>query len=99
MSDSAKLDRAQIEHVATLAALSLTTEEMDRMTRELAAILAYVEDLSAVDTSQVEPTRHVQLEPSAFRRDEVRPGVSHDEALSQAPRKDHGGFAVPAFVE
>src|SRR4051794_34826491 len=94
-----KIDRAQIEHVAVLSSLSLTEAEAVKMTEEIGAILGYVDELSALDTSDVPPTAHVQLERTAWRADDVVPGVSHEDALAQAPRAAQGGFAVPGFVE
>src|SRR3954453_9628526 len=96
---SQKIDRAQIEHVAVLASLTLTDAEATTMTEEIGAILKYVDELGTLDTSDVPPTAHVQLERTAWRKDEVEPGVTHEEALAQAPRAAQGGFAVPAFVE
>jgi aspartyl-tRNA(Asn)/glutamyl-tRNA(Gln) amidotransferase subunit C len=96
---SQKIDRAQIMHVATLSSLSLTDAEASKMTDEIGAILKYVDELATLDTSNVPPTAHVQLERTAWRPDDVLPGVPHDEALSQAPRKAQGGFAVPGFVD
>jgi aspartyl-tRNA(Asn)/glutamyl-tRNA(Gln) amidotransferase subunit C len=93
------IDRAQIEHVAVLSSLSLTDAEAAKMTEEIGAILKYVDELAALDTTDVPPTMHVQLERTAWRPDEVQPGVSHEEALAQAPRAAQGGFAVPGFVE
>src|SRR6476646_3350399 len=93
------IDRAQIEHVAQLASLSLTDAEVAKMTGEIGAILKYVDELQTVDTSNVPPTAHVQLERASWREDTVKPGVSREEALAQAPRQAEDGFAVPAFVE
>jgi aspartyl-tRNA(Asn)/glutamyl-tRNA(Gln) amidotransferase subunit C len=95
----ATIDLARVEHVAKLASLSLTPGEAEKFSHELAAIVGYVEELSNLDTSDVPPTAYVQLGRSALRPDVVSPSLSSEEALSQAPRKDHGGFAVPAFVE
>ena len=94
------IDRALIEHVAQLSSLSLTEAEADKLTQEVAAILRYVGELDSLDTSNVPPTAQVGVrrEP-ALRPDELRPGLSHDEALAEAPRASQGGFAVPAFVE
>jgi len=89
----------EIRHVAQLAQLSLSAEEATAMTHELGRILDYVRELDSLDTSDVPPTANVQLGPTAWREDVVVEGVSHDEALSQAPRSSQGGFAVPAFVE
>lgn len=103
-----KLDRSHIDHVAKLASLSLTPEEAETLTAELGAILRHVEELATVDTSSVTAVfmpgaaasgAGAPLEQTAWRRDEVRPGLAHDEALGGAPRQADGGFAVPAFVE
>ena len=94
-----KLDRSHIDHVAKLASLSLTDEEAERMTGELGAILQYVEELALVDTSDVAPTAALKLGPTAWRQDVAVPGLSHEDALAQAPRAAEDGFAVPAFVE
>jgi aspartyl-tRNA(Asn)/glutamyl-tRNA(Gln) amidotransferase subunit C len=92
-----RIDRALIHHVAQLASLSLSDAEADKLTAELAAIVKYVDELESVDTSNVSPTANVQLQRAALRADEVQPGLSHEDALSQAPRTAQGGFAVPAF--
>ena len=93
------IDRAIIAHVATLSSLSLTEAEAAKMTDEIGAILKYVDELATLDTTDVPPTMHVQLERTEWRADEVLPGVTHNEALAQAPRAAQGGFAVPGFVE
>ncbi len=95
-----RIDRSLIRHVATLASLSLTDAESDKLTEEVAAILKYVGELDTLDTSNVPPTAQVAIgREGALRADQVVPGLSHEAALSQAPRASQGGFAVPAFVE
>ena len=94
-----KVDRALVLHVAKLASLSLSDAEADRLTRELASIVAYVEQLEELDTSGTSPMAHVDIERLPWRPDEPRPGLSHEDALAQAPRSEQGGFAVPAFVD
>lgn len=94
-----RIDRALIQHVAQLASLSLTDAEGEKLTHEIGAILKYVGELGTLDTADVPPTAYVQLEASSWRADEVQPGISHERALSQAPRASQGGFAVPGFVE
>jgi aspartyl-tRNA(Asn)/glutamyl-tRNA(Gln) amidotransferase subunit C len=98
-SRDAPLDRARVHHIAKLAALSLTDAEADRFTGELSAIVRYVAELDGVDTAAVTPTAHVQLERAPLRADEALPGLSHEDALRAAPRVEHEGFAVPAFME
>jgi aspartyl-tRNA(Asn)/glutamyl-tRNA(Gln) amidotransferase subunit C len=94
-----KLDRALVLHVAKLASLSLSEAEADRFAGELARIVKYVEQLDGVDTTDVVPTAHVQLDRMPLREDALRPCLSHEDALAQAPQVEGGGFAVPTFVE
>jgi aspartyl-tRNA(Asn)/glutamyl-tRNA(Gln) amidotransferase subunit C len=91
-------DRKTVDHVAKLACLSLSEEQANALTEDVARIVAYVEELAAVDTTDVPPTAHVQLERLPLRDDEIRAGLTHEESLAQAPRVEEGGFAVPTFV-
>jgi aspartyl-tRNA(Asn)/glutamyl-tRNA(Gln) amidotransferase subunit C len=93
------IDKPTVQHVADLACLSLTDEETTKMAADLGSILQYVEELNELDTTNVPPTSHVLMGRTAWREDEAKPGISHDDALSQAPRTAEGGFAVPTFVE
>ncbi|MDB5219134.1 MAG: Aspartyl-tRNA(Asn) amidotransferase subunit [Myxococcaceae bacterium] len=98
------LDLERIRHVATLAELSLTAEEERRLAGEIGRIVAYVAELEAIDTTDVPPTAHVAgIEPTrsedGWRADVIVPGLSHEDALAGAPHAEHGGFAVPGFVE
>lgn len=93
------LGEMEVRKVAQLARLALGPEEIGRMTAELSAIVGYVQKLLELDTTDVPPTSHVQIEKLALRRDEPRVGLSHDDALAEAPRLTQEGFAVPAFVE
>lgn len=100
----ADLDLDRIRHVAELAELSLTEEEETRLASEIGRIVAYVAELDAIDTTNVPPTAHVSgIEPTrsedGWREDAVQPCLPHDEALAAAPEAEHGGFAVPSFVE
>jgi aspartyl-tRNA(Asn)/glutamyl-tRNA(Gln) amidotransferase subunit C len=88
-----------VHHVARLASLSLSDAEAARFEGELRKIVAYVTQLDELDTTDVPPTAHVQLDRLPVRDDEVKPGLSHDDALAQAPSVDGEGFAVPTFVE
>jgi aspartyl-tRNA(Asn)/glutamyl-tRNA(Gln) amidotransferase subunit C len=96
---SPKVDRALVLHVAKLSSLSLSDAEADRFAGELAKIVGYVEQLDQVDTRDVPPTAHVQLERMPVRDDEVRPCLLREDALGGAPQVEHDGFAVPTFVE
>jgi aspartyl-tRNA(Asn)/glutamyl-tRNA(Gln) amidotransferase subunit C len=93
------IDRAVVTHVAKLASLSLSDSETDRFAAELDRIVAHVQELDQLDTRDVPATAHVQIDKTPWREDAVRPGLSHDDALSQAPQVEEQGFAVPTFVE
>src|SRR5690348_3894991 len=93
------LGEEEVRKVAKLARLELGADEIARMAAELSAIVGYVQKLAELDTSDVPPTAHVRLQRARLRDDVPRPGLSHDEALAEAPRVAHDGFAVPAFVD
>jgi aspartyl-tRNA(Asn)/glutamyl-tRNA(Gln) amidotransferase subunit C len=86
--------------IAELARLALTAEERDRLGRELAAILTYVEQIGTIDTSGVEPTAHVQLDRPTLRPDQLRPSLARDAALRNAPDavRGPGLFRVPKVI-
>jgi aspartyl-tRNA(Asn)/glutamyl-tRNA(Gln) amidotransferase subunit C len=98
MSPSGPIDRARVLHVAKLARVSLSDAEADAMTRELSRIVEYVAQLDELDTRDVPPTTHL-TETTPLRADEVRAGLSHDEAMANAPLCEGGGFAVPRFLD
>jgi len=93
------ITRDNVLHVAKLARLELTETEIDRMQTDLSGILDYVNQLSELDTTDVPATAHVAVVAAPFRKDEPRPSLPHQLALSQAPRSSSDGFAVPAFVD
>jgi len=94
-----KITRGEVEHVARLARLALSEEEKELMTRQLDRILGYVDKLNELDTTQVEPTSHVLPMENVMREDAVRPSLSQDEALANAPDKEHPFFRVPRIIE
>jgi aspartyl-tRNA(Asn)/glutamyl-tRNA(Gln) amidotransferase subunit C len=90
------LDREQVLHVARLARLSLTDEEVDTMARELSAVLDHIEKIRELDLTDVEPTSHVIDVVNALRPDEPVPSLPVEAALSQAPAPVGNGFGVPS---
>ena len=90
------IEREQVLHVARLARLRLTDEEVERMTSELSTILDHIEKLSELDLDDVEPTSHVVELENVLRPDEPRPSLPRDVALEQAPDSDGTGFRVPS---
>jgi aspartyl-tRNA(Asn)/glutamyl-tRNA(Gln) amidotransferase subunit C len=94
-----RLTRADVEHVARLARLALTEDEIERFTDQLAVILEHAADVAALDLADVEPTAHPLPLVNVLRPDEVRPGVDRAEVLAQAPATEDGRFRVPRIMD
>jgi aspartyl-tRNA(Asn)/glutamyl-tRNA(Gln) amidotransferase subunit C len=88
-----------VKYVAHLARLALSPEEEEKIGRQLRDVLGYIEKLKEVDVSGVEPTAHAFPLVNVVRPDEVRPSLSHEEALRNAPAQANGLFIVPKIVE
>jgi aspartyl-tRNA(Asn)/glutamyl-tRNA(Gln) amidotransferase subunit C len=90
------IDREQVLHVARLARLKLSDEEVERMATELSGVLAHVDRIAELDLTGVPPTSHVVDVTGALRADEPRPCLPRDVALAAAPAVQDGGFLVPS---
>ena len=90
------ITRDDVVHVARLARLEIPADEIERLQRELAAILAAVGKVSELDLADVEPTSHPLDVVNVSREDEPRPSLPRDEALANAPDAADGAFRVPA---
>jgi aspartyl-tRNA(Asn)/glutamyl-tRNA(Gln) amidotransferase subunit C len=88
-----------VQYVAHLARIDLTPAEEQKLGAQLNSILGYIEKLKELDVSTVEPTAHAVPMINMTRPDEVRPGLSNEEALRNAPAKAGGLFVVPKIVE
>ncbi|MFN2504563.1 MAG: Asp-tRNA(Asn)/Glu-tRNA(Gln) amidotransferase subunit GatC [Acidimicrobiales bacterium] len=93
-----RLSRDDVLHVARLARLNLSDEEVDRFTGQLAAVLEHAADVAALDTSGVPPTAHPLPLENVLREDEVRPSLGPDEFLTEAPAAEAGRFRVPPIL-
>jgi len=94
-----KISREEVLHVAKLARLELSSEEIERLTDQLSNILSYVEKLNQADTKQVEPTSHVMSISNVFREDRARPSLPVEKALENAPDSEGAFFRVPKIIE
>ena len=94
-----KITRAEVEHVSRLARLALSEAELDSLTGEMDAILDFVDQLNALDTQGIVPTAHAVPMENAFRPDEVRPGLTTEQALSNAPDATNNAFRVRRVIE
>jgi aspartyl-tRNA(Asn)/glutamyl-tRNA(Gln) amidotransferase subunit C len=90
------IDREQVLHVARLARLKLTDEEVERMANELSGILEHVEHISELNLEDVEPTSHVIALENVLRPDQPRPSWERDDVLERAPDPAGGSFRVPS---
>lgn len=90
------IDREQVLHVARLARLRLTDQEVERMAGELSGILEHVDRISSLDLDDVPPTSHVVELENVLRPDEPRPSWPRDVVLEQAPDPVDGTFEVPS---
>jgi aspartyl-tRNA(Asn)/glutamyl-tRNA(Gln) amidotransferase subunit C len=90
------ITRDDVLHVARLARLELTDDEVERMREQLSAILEAVGKVAELDLANVEPTAHPLDLVNVFAEDEPRPSLTREEALANAPDPEDGFFGVPA---
>lgn len=93
------ISREEVQHIALLSRLYLSDEEVERYTRELDAILRYVEMIRQLDTGGVPPTSHAIEMVNVMRPDRIEPSLRVEEALANAPDKEPPFFRVPRIVE
>ncbi|MGH8987696.1 MAG: Asp-tRNA(Asn)/Glu-tRNA(Gln) amidotransferase subunit GatC [Acidimicrobiales bacterium] len=98
MSDPPPLGREDVAHVAGLARLSLSEEELEMFTGQLARVIAHAGDVSSLDVHDVPPTAHPLPVRNVLRADEPCAGLERDEVLAAAPDVEGGRFKVPRIV-
>lgn len=92
------LSADDVRKVALLARLQLSDDALERMTRELSAIVGYVEQLEAIDTEGVVPMAHALELRNVLADDEPRPSLPREEALANAPARDEACYRVPPVL-
>ena len=95
---SKRISADDVAHVASLARLSLTPEELELFTGQLGDVLDHAADVEALDLDDVEPLAHPVPLLNVFRPDEVAPTLDRDEVLAQAPAAEDGQFRVPRIL-
>jgi aspartyl-tRNA(Asn)/glutamyl-tRNA(Gln) amidotransferase subunit C len=93
------ISREDVEHVARLARLALTPEELERMRTQLNAILVHIDALKAVETDGIEPTSHAVPLVNVMRDDEPQPPFAVEAMLGNAPDRAGEFFRVPRIIE
>lgn len=96
---SDRISPDDVRHVARLARLELTDDEVSLFAGQLAAVLDHAADIEALDIGDVPPTAHPVPLRNVLRPDKVRPGVDRDEVLEQAPASEDGRFKVPRILD
>lgn len=94
-----KVTMKDVAHIAQLSRLTVPQEEMEKFTDQFNQILNYADILNELDTKGVEPTAHVLPLSNVLREDIAVQGVSHEDALANAPEVHEGGFKVPRVIE
>ena len=92
------ISREEVRHLADLARIDLSDAELDHLAPQLAVILDSVASIAEVAAQDVPPTSHALPLVNVFRDDEVRPGLTAEEALSGAPEVDQQRFSVPRIL-
>ncbi len=93
-----QISRDEVAHLARLARLALTDDELDSYAGQLDAIIEHVSRIQSVDVTGVEPTGNPLKDVNVFRTDVVEPCLTQDEALAQEPKAVDGRFAVPRIL-
>jgi aspartyl-tRNA(Asn)/glutamyl-tRNA(Gln) amidotransferase subunit C len=93
-----QISRDEVAHLAHLARLALTDDELDSYAGQLDAILGHVSQIQAVDVTGVEPTGNPLKDVNVFRPDVVESCLTQEEALAEAPNAVDGRFAVPRIL-
>jgi len=93
-----KLSKEEVRHVASLARLDLTGEEIERFATQLNEVLQAAGKLQQLDTEEVEPTVHVVPVKNVLRKDEVTESLPDDQVLANAPDRQDGYFRVPRIL-
>jgi aspartyl-tRNA(Asn)/glutamyl-tRNA(Gln) amidotransferase subunit C len=93
------LTAEQVRWVAHLSRLQLTDAEVAQMTPQLNSIVGYVDQLQKIDTTGVEPLAHALEQVNVFREDGLRPSLTPDQALANAPERSGNLFQVPAVLD
>ncbi len=94
-----KISSEEVKHIAKLAKLSLTEEEVEKYAKDLGGIAEFVEKLNEVDITGVNPTAHAVDKYNVFRQDELKDSYNRELILKNAPSKEAGCISVPKVVE
>ncbi len=92
------ISEQDVRHVATLARLALSDEQITTLQHELSSILGHIDEIQKLDLADVEPTAHPLDIVNVTRTDEPKRGLSQEQALANAPESAEGAFLIPRIV-
>jgi len=92
------IGRSEVTHVARLARLALSDDELSRFTEQLASVLEYAAEISELDVDELEPMAHPLPLTNVLRPDQRAPSLDRDEVLAAAPASEDGRFRVPKIL-
>ena len=92
------ISEQDVRHVATLARLALSDDQVTTLQHELSSILGHIDEIQKLDLAGVEPTAHPLHVVNVTRADEPRPGLTQEQALVNAPESAEGAFVIPRIV-
>ncbi len=98
MTQNVGISIKEVEHLAWLAKIELSEEEKKIYTEQINTILEYFKIINEVKTENLEPTFNVQNLSNVFREDVIKPSLSRDESLKNAPRKEKGYIKAPKII-
>lgn len=94
-----RITKKDVAHVAHLARLEFSGEELEKFTKQLDEMVGFAEQLNELDTDHVEPTTHVIQMQNVLREDRARTWLTREEALKNAPEEQDGQVKVPRIIE
>ncbi len=94
-----KVSEEEVKHIAGLARLKFTDEEITKYTKDLAGIVEFAEQLNEIDVTDIKPTAHILNIHNVFRKDEIGKSYDREKLLQNAPTKAAGCISVPKVVE
>jgi aspartyl-tRNA(Asn)/glutamyl-tRNA(Gln) amidotransferase subunit C len=89
----------EVQHIANLARMNLTVDELERYRKQLSAILDYFKQLEGLDTEDIPPTANISIEQNPLRVDQSVSSLSPEELLNNAPEKEDHLFQVPPIFD
>ena len=93
------ISKEEIIHIAKLASLSLTEEEIERYAKDMTDILEFAEVVNSLNTDEIKETVGINGEYNVFRKDEVKQSMSKEDVFKNAPSQDDGMFRIPKVIQ